>query len=118
MTNPAVQIALVLAIGLAALTLVRLSRLRHTAKFGPPPTGSRVGVFISLCSWSAIYAIIGWWSTQALVTILVAILVLAQVIGFRTQSWSRWQQFRDGGIIASLFVAPLLLFVVGDSSGL
>ena len=117
MTNPAVQIALVLAFGLAAIALARLSRLRHAAKFGPPPTGTKVGTFVSIGIWSAVYAVIGWWSISALITILLTLLILTQFFGFRAQSWSRWQQFRDGGILASLFVAPVLLFVVGVSGG-
>ena len=117
LNNPIIEIAMVLAIGLAALTLVRLSWSRHTSKFGPSPPGTKIKTFFSFGVWSAAYAIIGWWSVSALALVLVTLLALSQIFGFRAQPWSSWQLIRDGGIIASLTVAPALLFVLGGSSG-
>ena len=111
------EIALILAIGLTAITLVRLSRTRHIAKFGSPPPGSNTKTLIFFGIWSTFYAIAGWWSLSALILVLVALLVLSQIFGFRALPWSRWQQVRDGGIIASLIVVPILLFVYGGVSG-
>ena len=117
MNNLVIEIALVLAIGFAAIALVRLSRTRHAAKFGAQPPGTKMKTLFSFVVWAAVYAIIGWWSCSALVLVLIALLAFSHIFGFRDQPWSNWQPVRDGGIIASLIAAPTLLFVLGGTSG-
>jgi hypothetical protein len=115
--NPFAEITIVLAVGLSAYVVARISRARHIARFGAPPPGSRVRTFAFFLAWSIAFIVLGLWSVSVLVATLVVLVVLSQLVGFSSRPWSWWQQFRDGGIFASLIVAPLTLLVLWYARG-
>jgi hypothetical protein len=109
--NLAAEIAVVIFVGLGAFALARASRLRHVAKFGAPPPGTKIRTFGFFALLSVVYLAVGWWSPLALVGVLVGAVVLSQLVGFQNQPWSWWQQCRDGAVFANILTAPLILVI-------
>ena len=107
--NLLAEIGIVILVGLGAFVMARASRLNYVAKFGPPPPGTKVRTFAFFALWSLVYLALGWWSPLTLAGGLAGAFLLSQFVGYQSRPWSWWQQFRDGVVFASIFVAPLVL---------
>jgi hypothetical protein len=106
---PALELVAVVLLGIGAFAAGRVSRLRHISKFGPLPEGSGQRTFAWFVACSVLLAILAWWSVLAFGAVLVGLIVLSQLVGFRARSWGAWQQFRDGAVFSGLFAAPLII---------
>lgn len=107
--SAAVELLAVVLRGIGAFAATRISRTRHAAKFGPAPAGSPGRTVAWFLGCSVVLALLAWWSTIAFGVVLVAVVALSQILGFRARAWGPWQQFRDGAVLSVLFAAPLIL---------
>lgn len=107
--NAAVELIAILLLGIGAFAATRISRARHVAKFGPAPEGFRGWTITWFLGCSVVMAILAWWSAIAFGVLLVSIVFLSYIVGFRARAWGPWQQFRDGAVFSVLFSAPLIL---------
>jgi hypothetical protein len=106
----------VILLGVAALVATRIARRRHIDKFGLAPSHNRACVGLWFGGLSAILALIAFLSVKLFISVVAGILLISQLVGWRSRPWGKPQQVRDGAALACVVSAPLILLALWFSS--